>query len=875
MQKSVDLNPNLKMLGDFLDETIANAQNSQIVELIHEIRKLSLDFYLNKDLQIQKALIDKLSKISNDEVLPVARAFNHFLNLVNIIEEYQTISLNHYEDVLGDLSIKALFKKLKHLLPKQILNEIEKLSLDLVLTAHPTEVVRRSLVNKNVAINRCLKQLENPTLTEVEQNSIKTKLKELLSLLWHTSEIRSQKPNPIDEAKWGMSILENSLWLAVPDFLRQLDQELQQNFALNLPLDLNLMKFSSWIGGDRDGNPFVNAKTTQEIIYLQRLKAAQLFYEDINDLIEELSISLATTEFQQKYGATNEPYRNVLKKLRFRLTNTIILYQQLLANRKTNFKAHEIIVEDQELWNVLFDCYDSLSKSGMQIIAKGKLLSCLYRIKAFGLKLLHLDIRQDSAKHSQALAEITQFIGLGDYSSWSEEKKQQFLLEELQSKRPLLPTDWTPSEITKEVLDTFKMISKQPKGTIASYVISMTKSAADILAVMLLLKATNNQNNIFISPLFETLEDLNNCAGIMEQLFEIPWYRNAIANQQMVMIGYSDSAKDAGMLAASWAQYQAQEKLINLAKKYNIQLKLFHGRGGTVGRGGVPAHAALLSQPPGSLEYGLRVTEQGEMLRFKLGLPEIALQTFNLYISAILEANILPPPEPKLEWRDLMSKASENSYQIYNKQVKQNPDFSTYFYSASPINELAKLPLGSRPTSRTLTNDLKGLRAIPWIFAWTQNRLILPAWLGAGSALQQLMDEGFREILFDMYQNWPFFTNRIGMLEMVFSKTNLEINSHYDQKLVQKELQYLGNELREQLQKDIATILSFSQTKKLMSDLPWIADAIALRNIFTTPLNLLQVELLTRTRGKNNSEQLEKALMITIAGISAGMRNTG
>ena len=383
--------------------------------------------------------------------------------------------------------------------------------------------------------------------------------------------------------------------------------------------------------------------------------------------------------------------------------------------------------------------------------------------------------------------------------------------------------------------------------------------------------------HIPVVPLFETLDDLDASEGVMRQLFNIGWYRGVINNHQMVMIGYSDSAKDAGMMAASWAQYRAQEALVNLTEELGIELTLFHGRGGTVGRGGAPAHAALLSQPPRSLKNGLRVTEQGEMIRFKLGLPEVAVETFDLYASAILEANLLPPPEPKAEWRTVMDELSDTSCDIYRSVVRGDKDFVPYFRSATPEQELSKLPLGSRPAKRNPNGGVESLRAIPWIFAWMQNRLMLPAWLGAGAAIQKIMDEGKGHIIEEMCKAWPFFSTRVGMLEMVFSKTDTWLSEQYDHNLVKKELWYLGENLRNQLNADIKTVLSLSHKDELMADLPWIADSIALRNVYTDPLNLLQVELLRRFREspENPSPDVEQALMITITGIAAGMRNTG
>ena len=868
---------NIHMLGEFLGETIREAQGSEILDLIESIRQLSKKSR-SGDEQAREQLLDKLAHISTENVLPVARAFSQFLNLTNIAEQYQTISRHDYDETLGNRALGALFARLKaqNTPVELVIQTVEKLLVELVLTAHPTEVTRRSLVHKHVEINKCLEQLEHDDLTEGEKFRLQRRLMQLIALAWHTNEIRAARPTPIDEAKWGMAIIENSLWTAVPDFSRELNFQLEKYFGLQHDVALAPVRFSSWMGGDRDGNPFVTSEVTRKVFYMNRWKAAELFLNDISDLAEELSVVNCTPEFREKYGDHIEPYRVVIKGLRSKLQNTLTYFGELIEDKPVTINKEDVLFNDEELWEPLFDCYQSLHACGMRIIANGGLLDCLRRIRCFGLSLSRLDIRQESTRHEMAIAEITRYIGLGDYSQWTEDDKQAFLVRELSSRRPLIPTNWTPSPETQEILDTCKVIAEQPEGVISAYVISMAREASDVLAVHLLLKEAGCKYTIPVAPLFETLDDLDHSEKVMTDLFNIGWYRGIINNYQMVMIGYSDSAKDAGMLAASWAQYRSQEALVNLAEKHNIELVLFHGRGGTVGRGGAPAHAALLSQPPRSLKSGLRVTEQGEMIRFKLGLPEVAVDTLNLYASAILEANLLPPPEPKQSWRDVMDKGAEISCEIYRGVVRGEPDFVPYFRAATPEQELAKLPLGSRPSKRNPNGGVESLRAIPWIFAWMQNRLMLPAWLGAGAALRTMIEAGDEATIKEMSKEWPFFSTRIGMLEMVFSKADLWLAEYYDQRLVAKELQRLGQNLRTQLIEDIQTILALSSDGQLMGDLPWIADSIALRNVYTDPLNLLQVELLARLRQTENPDpELEQALMITITGIAAGMRNTG
>ncbi|MDG6816205.1 phosphoenolpyruvate carboxylase [Glaesserella parasuis] len=869
---------NIHMLGDFLGETIRDAQGNEILDLIENIRILSRASR-SGDEKSREQLLDILANISNEDVIPVARAFSQFLNLTNIAEQYHTISRHNKDAALGERSMGALFTRLKaqNVPAEKVIATVEKLLIDLVLTAHPTEVTRRSLVHKHVEINRCLSRLEHDDLTDAETTKLKRRLMQLIALAWHTNEIRTQRPTPVDEAKWGMAVIENSLWKAVPEFCRQLNFHLEKNFGVQYPVGLAPVRFSSWMGGDRDGNPFVTAETTRKVLRMNRYKAAELFLEDIKSLADELSVIHATDAFRAKYGDHLEPYRVVVKDLRAKLIKTLAYYDELLQDKPLTISRDEILTDDEQLWEPLYDCYQSLHQCGMRIIANGGLLDCLRRIRCFGLGLSRLDIRQESTRHEMAIAEITRYIGLGDYSQWTEDDKQAFLVRELSSRRPLVPTNWTPSPETKEILDTCKVVAEQPEGVISAYVISMAREASDVLAVHLLLKEAGCKTTIPVSPLFETLDDLDHCEKVMTDLFNIGWYRGVINNKQMVMIGYSDSAKDAGMLAASWAQYRAQEALVNLSEKYNVELTLFHGRGGTIGRGGAPAHAALLSQPPRSLKNGLRVTEQGEMIRFKLGLPAVAVSSLDLYASAILEANLCPPPEPKQEWRDVMDKGSEISCDIYRGIVRGEPDFVPYFRAATPEQELSKLPLGSRPAKRNPNGGVESLRAIPWIFAWMQNRLMLPAWLGAAQALQQLIEQGNEALLKEMCTEWPFFSTRIGMLEMVFSKADLWLAEHYDQRLVPQYLHRLGNTLRNQLAADINSVLSLAHEGQLMADLPWVAESIALRNVYTDPLNLLQVELLHRLRaeGENPNPALEQALMISITGIAAGMRNTG
>jgi len=869
------LRSNVSFLGRLLGDTIAAAEGEDFLDLIERIRRLSKS--ARQDAADTGAghgeLQTLLQSLDSDRLVPVARAFSQFLNLANIADQHHTVARQMEPLFSASRQLRDTFRELREegADADTLAAAVADLKIELVLTAHPTEIMRRTLIHKHTAIGRCLSQLELEGLTARERERLHARLRELIAQIWYGDDFRTDRPTPVDEARWGFAVVEDSLWQAVPEFLRRLDEALQESCGTGLPLEYAPVHFGSWMGSDRDGNPNVTADVTEEVLWLSRWQALELYYRDIDGLVEELSMLPCSEALRERVGNAHEPYRALLRELRDALREDLLAVEQALdAGRPVDRQ----LLSREDLWAPLELCRDSMLACGMQSIADGALLDLMRRVQCFGVHLVRHDVRQDSARHTEALSALTLWLGLGDYAEWDESARCAFLAGELASRRPLLPPDWDPPEAVAEVLATFRVIARHPPEAFGAYVISMARQASDVLAVHLLLRETGCRHPLPVAPLFETLDDLSRAREVMAALLEMPWYRGHINNQLMVMIGYSDSAKDAGVLAAAWAQYQAQESLLALCRDQGVQLTLFHGRGGTIGRGGAPAHAALLSQPPGSLEQGLRVTEQGEMIRAKLGWTSLAVKTLALYTSAICRANLRTPPAPLDQWREVMDRLSTLSCARYRGIVREHSGFIDYFRHATPEQELAGLPLGSRPARRRQGGGVESLRAIPWIFAWSQNRLMLPAWLGAGEALQAVCDAGDDALLRQMVSQWPFFATRLSMLEMVFAKADAGLSAHYDACLVPEALQDLGRSLREQLLADCRTVLELTGSEVPLADAPWVRESIQLRNIYTDPLNVLQAELLKRQR-REARPLLEQAIMVTIAGIAAGMRNTG
>ena len=880
------LRDDVRHLGNILGKVIKKQEGSKFFNLVEKIRLLSKANVANKSRKEPfKKILREVNKLSPQSLFKLTRAFNHFMNFYNLAESIDASrTLDQYENIKSNkkfqnIFIEEIFEnffKNKKISNNKIYNIAKSLNIGIVLTAHPTEVKRRTLIQKYHTLTEILEQrilLNNyPSKLKI----LDKKLYDEITIIWNTDEIKRSRPTPAEEARWGLAIIEDSLWDTIPKVYRRLNQIFEKNMGKGLPKNFNPIEFGSWMGGDRDGNPFVTSEVTKRVILLSRWEAAKLYEKSLTKLIRSYSMEKCSNKILKTTGKTFEPYRVYLRPLRDKLRTTHReIEQHLNYGKPLNEKI--LLSEREEILKPLRVVRESLEQNQNENIASGDLLDLMRRAKCFGINLARLDIRQESSRHSQLLNEFIKRKSRQNYNSWSETEKIKYLSDKIRGKNSINKFIFKNKE-NKEVWSTFKALSSQPKECLGAYVISMTSSASDILSVMFLQKEANIKSKLRVVPLFETLDDLINGKKIMEKLFSLKWYRKYIQNKQEIMIGYSDSSKDAGKLSASWHQYKLQEEIIKLAKKYKINVTFFHGRGGSAGRGGGPIQATLRSQPPYSVNGKIRITDQGEVIQQKYGYEPLAKYNLCSYIGSVMEATLNPPPNPKKEWRNLIQNMSNISTSSYRKNINQTSDFIRYFKTVTPHMALGKLSIGSRPSKRKNVDNINSLRAIPWVFAWTQIRLMLPAWLGTAEALRYSSIKKFKKTLTDMEKNWPYFNSTMDLLDMVLSKVDPEISKIYEKNLADQKLVRVGDKLRYQ----------FNAVKKLNHDITpreilkqrkaFRGPAI-IRNIYSEILNVLQVTVMKKQKqkklDKKSKKLLDDAMMTSIAGISAAIKNTG
>ena len=873
------LRDDVRLLGELLGDTVRAQAGESIFHTVERVRALAKSARAGNDGDF-RVLADELSHMAVDDALPIARAFAHFLHLANIAEQHHRVRRRraYLRDPAAPPQRGSCPDGFARLLaagvtPEGLHASVSALQIELVLTAHPTEVARRRLVQKHNRIAAVLAQRDRTDLTAPEQDDLVAALRREILSAWGTSDVRQQRPTPLDEVRSGLVVFEQSLWDALPQYVRSVDRALRATTGRALPVDVAPLRFGSWIGGDRDGNPNVTPDVTRRACLLSRWVAAGLYLHEVEALRDELSIESATDELRARVPGSAEPYRELLRGVRSRLLTTRAWIEAALESPHSP-PGPEVYVTADDLASDLRLCHRSLEETGQQLIADGRLTDVLRRVAAFGVTLARLDVRQDSARHAEALAAITSALGLGSYTDWDEDARLAFLLRELSTRRPLIPADLEASTEVQDVLDTFRMIAATPAGSLGAYVITMARDASDVLAVHLLQKAVGVAAPLRVVPLFETARDLQRAGAVMDRLLAEPWYRAHAGRRQEVMIGYSDSAKDVGRVAAGWELFKAQEAVVATCARHGGSVTLFHGRGGSVGRGGGPTHLALQSQPPGSVDGTLRVTEQGEMLQALFGLPDIAVRTMEVYTTGTLEAWLTPVRAGLADWRACMDRLAADARDGYRHVVYEDPRFIDYFHASTPEAEIGDMNIGSRPARRSGGSGVSGLRAIPWQFAWTQTRLMMGAWLGVEEALDRAAARGETELLRTMYREWPQFQSAVDLIAMVLAKADGRISAEYDRRLVPAGLQPLGVELRGRLTRAMDGIRAISGHHDLLEASPVIRRSIDVRNPYVDPLNLVQVELLRRMRAEPDA-RVHVALMVTVNGIAAGMRNTG
>ena len=880
------LREDVRYLGNILGHVIRAQEGQKFFNLVEKVRKLSKANKANpKSKKLNSDVINAIKGLDPKNTFKLTRAFSHFMNLINLAELVDASRiLNDYENNKKKLNkqsifIEEIFEDLfnkKNISKNTIYNLTKSLDIGIVLTAHPTEVKRRTSIQKYHKIIEILEQRE---LFKNFPSKLKVLDKELfdeLTIIWNTDDLKRIKPSPFDEARWGLAVIEDSLWDTVPKVYRKLNSIFVKNMGKNLPKNFNPIVFGSWMGGDRDGNPNVTADVTRKVILLSRWEAAKLYEKALTKIIRSYSMKKCSKKILKKVGKSFEPYRVFLRPLRDKIRTTHRFIEQHLVNKKP-LDYKKLISSREEILKPLRVVRESLEQNQNENIASGELLDLMRRAKCFGINLARLDIRQESSRHSQLLFEFVKKKYNKNYLKFSENEKIEFLKKLIISRKYQINNLQFKNRENKEVWSTFKILADEPSESLGAYIISMTNSASDLLSVFFLQKEAKIKNKLRVVPLFETLDDLINSKSIMQTLFSQKWYRKLINNKQEVMIGYSDSSKDAGKICASWHQYKAQEEIVSLAKKFDIELIFFHGRGGSAGRGGGPIQATLRSLPPNSVNGKIRITDQGEVIQQKYGYEPLANYNLCSYIGAVTEATLNPPPSPKDNWRNLIEKMSDISKSSYRKNINQSSEFIKYFETVTPHKALGKLSIGSRPSKRKNIDNIKSLRAIPWVFAWTQIRLMLPAWLGSAEALRYSYINKFRRTLLDMEKNWPFFNSMLDTLDMVIAKADPEISKIYESYLADDSLKRVGKKLRFQF--DVIKKLNKKITPKEISVIrKQFRSPIIARNIYSEVLNIIQptvIKKLQVDKNPKNKQYLNDALLTSIAGISAAMKNTG
>ncbi len=912
--KDVPLRDDIRLLGRILGDTLREQEGDQTFDLIESVRRAAVRFRKTQDERDRAQLEQVLDALSPRDTLSVVRAFSYFSQLCNIAEDlhHNRRRRAHLKagspPQEGSLQLALDRVQEQHIDADAMQAFLNKALISPVLTAHPTEVQRKSILDCQLIIARLLSDRDRIDMTPDELADNEEALRRFVLILWHTRMLRTSKLTVPDEIKNGLAYYRYTFLAEIPKIYADLEKQLEQRYGRRMDIP-PFLRVGSWIGGDRDGNPFVTHEVMKNAAERNSTQVLEYYLSETHLLGTRLSLTTRLVEVSDELAAfaaqssdrapsrEDEPYRRALIVIYSRLVSTakglgqhVEHLRPVEADAKPYTDAQEFIVELDILIH-------SLTQHHALYLARGRMAYLRRAVEVFGFHLAPLDMRQHSAVHEQVVGELLAVAGIKDYAKLDETERRSALLTALQAGKLLAgemekfsPTVQGEMRIMQAAADIHRRFGR---AALPNYIISMTTGVSDLLEVALMLQQadildTGNALHINIVPLFETIADLRGCGAIMNELFSIPYYRallNSRGDTQEVMLGYSDSNKDGGYLTANWELYKAEVELVQVFAKHGIELRLFHGRGGTVGRGGGPSYEAILAQPPGSVNAQIRITEQGEVIASKYSDPEIGRRNLEILIAATMEATLLHDHDhggddsTMPEFHRIVEALSLDAYAAYRKLVYETPGFTDFFFAATPIREIAELNIGSRPSSRKASDNIEDLRAIPWVFSWSLNRVLLPGWYGFGSAVQQFIqregDTGLAQLQ-AMYHNWAFFRGLLSNMDMVLSKTDMGIASRYAELVPDEALRNkIFGTIEAEWQRTVDMLFAITGASTLLQDNPTLARSLTTRTPYIDPLNHLQVALLRRHRAGDDDEKVKRGIHLTINGIAAGLRNSG
>ena len=897
------LRSDIRRLGTQLGRALVRQHGPELLERVEQVRTLSLGLRRQDEHSHEHstALAELLADVGLADAGLLARAFTAYFHLANTAEQVHRI-----DDLIEKLgSASHRFAETVQRLQQdgfgddEITATVNRMQLRPVFTAHPTEASRRSILHKLTKIADLIESRASAGADEAARRRADRRVDELIDAIWQTDELRRERPTPMDEARSILHFLTEIVTDGIPELLDDLDAVLR-TIGGELSPSATPVRFGSWVGGDRDGNPSVTAATTVKVLEFQRERALRVLTSEIDQLYSELSVGLAMTcvsaDLSSQLDRDREAYPDLMA--RFDALGKDEPYRQRLAVIRRRLHATAsgepaAYASAGELADDLAMISRSLLENRGHLLARGQ-LARVQRITAMiGFNLAALDIREHSARHHDALARLYQPLGV-DYAAMSRAERTRLLVEELAGPRPLASPDRSRGD---DVVGLFWVLREQMDARgddiVDSYIVSMARGADDILAPMVLARDAGLVNTsdgtarLGFTPLFETIDDLRSVGPVLRELLAVAPYRQLVARRgdvQEVMVGYSDSNKDGGILTSQWEIHKALRTITEVSEETGVRMVVFHGRGGTVGRGGGPTHASILGQPPGAVNTAVKITEQGEVVADKYGMPRLAQRNLELAFSAVVEASLAHRsprnhPDSSSRWNEVMEAMSAAAYRSYRSFLLK-PGLVEYFRTSTPVEELAGMNIGSRPARRSADNEgIESLRAIPWVFGWTQSRQIVPGWFGVGAGLAAARAAGFGPDLDAMYERWQFFRTFVSNVEMTLFKTDLGIASHYVLTLVDPSLHSLFDDVIDEYVSTVKEITALTG-RGLLEDLPILRRTLAVRSAYLDPINVLQVELLARHRaaaaaGRTESDLLHPTLLLTVNGVAAGLRNTG